>query len=51
MELQTGDYFGLDRHPVAFTETRVVSQFASFTTTVVRWVYWCSWASYLHWLL
>ena len=36
MELHTGDYPGLDRTPVALTKTRVMSQFATFTTTVKK---------------
>jgi len=36
MELQTGDYPGLDRPPVASTKTGVVSQFPTFTTTYMQ---------------
>jgi len=39
MELQTGDHPGLDRSPVAFTKTGVVSQFATFTTTHISAVW------------
>jgi|SRR6218665_210157 len=35
MALQTGDNHGWDRSPVAFMRTRVVSQFATITTTFV----------------
>jgi len=35
MELQTGEFPGWDRPPVAFRKTRVVSQFATMTTTML----------------
>ena len=33
MELQTGEFPGWDRSPVAFIRTRVVSQLATIATT------------------
>ena len=40
MELQTGEFPGSDRSPVAFIRTCVVSQFATIATTALEWKRW-----------
>ena len=44
MELQTGDYPDLDRPPDAFTKTREMSLFATFTTCICLHIHHvCKW--------